>query len=424
MILLRLIKKLSIMIAKKQEDGKMAKAAIMGFGTVGSGVFEIIQNNSKRLVETSGEVIEVKYILDIRDFSDHPQKELFTKDFNDILNDDEVTVVAEVMGGLHPAYEFTKSLLEAGKSVVTSNKELVATYGTELLAIAKDKNVNYMFEASVGGGIPIIRPIHQCLTANNIVKIAGILNGTTNYILNEMIKNGKTFEEALKDAQAKGYAERNPAADIEGHDACRKIAILSSLASGKAVDYNDIETEGITNITLDDVKYAAELGAVIKLIGYAEFDKDGKVYSIVSPMLIKNENPLSSVDDVFNAIMIEGDCLGEAMFYGKGAGKLPTASAVVADIVDSVKHYQRAKKIVWEKCDYPVMQGADSKAFAYFIRTADSKDNVVNVFGKCNFIKSIVDGECAFITDKLTASEISEKIDALSNVISKIKVLD
>ncbi len=402
----------------------MAKAAIMGFGTVGSGVFEIIQNNGKRLVETSGEVIEVKYILDIRDFPDHPQRELFTKDFNDILNDDEVTVVAEVMGGLHPAYEFTKNLLEAGKSVVTSNKELVATYGTELLAIAKDKNVNYMFEASVGGGIPIIRPIHQCLTANNIVKIAGILNGTTNYILYEMIKNGKTFEEALKDAQTKGYAERNPAADIEGHDACRKIAILSSLASGKAVDYNDIETEGITNITLDDVKYAAELDAVIKLIGYAEFDKDGKVYSIVSPMIIKNENPLSSVDDVFNAIMIEGDCLGEAMFYGKGAGKLPTASAVVADIVDSVKHYQRAKKIVWEKCDYPVMQSADSKAFAYFIRTADSKDNVINVFGKCDFIKSIVDGECAFITDKLTASEISEKTKALSNVISKIKVLD
>ena len=222
----------------------MAKAAIMGYGTVGSGVYDIIKTNAEKLSRSSnGEEIELKYILDIRDFDNHPEKELFTKDFNDILSDGEVSVVAEVMGGLHPAYEFTKQLLEAGKSVVTSNKELVATYGEELLAIAREKNVNYFFEASVGGGIPVIRPIHQCLTANNIIRIAGILNGTTNYILNQMIKNGKTFDSALKDAQAKGFAERNPAADIEGHDACRKIAILASLASGKTIDYNDIETE-------------------------------------------------------------------------------------------------------------------------------------------------------------------------------------
>ena len=227
----------------------MAKAAIMGYGTVGGGVYDIIEKSRDRVSLNAGEPIEIKYILDIRDFPNHPHKELFTKDFNDILNDDEVAVAAEVMGGLHPAYEFTKSLLEAGKSVVTSNKELVATYGTELLEIAREKNANYFFEASVGGGIPVIRPIHQCLTANNIIKIAGILNGTTNYILNEMITKGKAFDEALADAQKLGYAERNPAADIEGHDACRKIAILASLASREFVDYNDIPTEGITEIT-------------------------------------------------------------------------------------------------------------------------------------------------------------------------------
>ncbi|MBQ2670841.1 MAG: homoserine dehydrogenase, partial [Clostridia bacterium] len=326
----------------------MAKAAIMGYGTVGSGVYEIIKNNAEKLKKNAnGEPIETKYILDIRDFPDHKEKHLFTKDFNDILNDSEVSVVAEVMGGLHPAYEFTKSLLESGKSVVTSNKELVATYGTELLALAREKNVNYFFEASVGGGIPIIRPMHQCLTANNIIRIAGILNGTTNYILNQMIKNGQTFDAALKDAQAKGFAERNPAADIEGHDACRKIAILTSLASGLTVDYNDIETKGITDITLDDVNYAAQMDAVIKLIGFAEFQEDGKIYSIVSPMVVKNDSPLSGVDGVMNAIMVTGDCVGNVMFYGAGAGKLPTASAVVADVVDAVKHIERSKKIMW-----------------------------------------------------------------------------
>ena len=255
----------------------MEKVAIMGFGTVGSGVYDIIETNNEKLSHNSGEAVDVKYILDIRDFDDHPRKELFTKDFNDILYDSEGSVVAEVMGDLHPAYEFTKSLLEAGKSVVTSNKELVATYGTELLGIANEKNVNYMFEASVGGGIPIIRPLHQDLTANKIEKIAGILNGTTNYILNEMITKGKSFDDALKDAQDNGYAERNPAADIEGHDACRKIAILSSLASGLEVDYNNIETEGIVNVSLDDVKYAESINSVIKLIGYSQFLENGKI---------------------------------------------------------------------------------------------------------------------------------------------------
>ncbi len=403
----------------------MAKVAIMGYGTVGSGVYDIIKTNSEKLcVNANGEPVELKYILDIRDFDDHPEKELFTKDVNDIINDNEVSVVAEVMGGLHPAYEFTKSLLESGKSVVTSNKELVATYGTELLEIAREKNVNYFFEASVGGGIPIIRPMHQCLTANNIEKIAGILNGTTNYILNQMIKNGKTFETALKDAQQKGFAERNPAADIEGHDACRKIAILASLASGKLVDYNDIDTEGITNITLDDVKYAAAMDAVVKLIGYAEFGKDGKIYSIVSPMVIKNDSPLSGVDGVFNAIMVTGDCVGDVMFYGKGAGKLPTASAVVADIVDAVKHSERSKKIFWEKPQGNIMADKNSKKFSYFVRTTDTAENVQKIFSNCSFVDNIVDNESAFVTEPLSQSEVIEKLSMLSDVVTNIRVLN
>lgn len=403
----------------------MAKVAIMGYGTVGSGVYDIIKTNSDKLSRSAnGESVDIKYILDIRDFDDHPEKELFTKEFNDILNDDEVSVVAEVMGGLHPAYEFTKSLLEAGKSVVTSNKELVATYGTDLLEIARGKNVNYFFEASVGGGIPIIRPMHQCLTANNILKIAGILNGTTNYILDQMIRKGKTFETALKDAQNNGFAERNPAADIEGHDACRKIAILASLASGKMIDYNDIDTDGITNITLDDVKYAAAMDSVIKLIGYAQFDENGKVYSIVSPMVIKNSSPLAGVDGVFNAIMVTGDCVGDVMFYGKGAGKLPTASAVVADVVDAVKHSDRSKKIFWEKPTENIMADIDSKKFEYFVRTTDSAENVQKIFGKCEFVDNIIDNESAFVTSPLTKSEVEEKLAKLSDVVANIRVMD
>ncbi len=403
----------------------MAKAAIMGYGTVGSGVYEIIKNNAEKLKKNAnGEPIETKYILDIRDFPDHKEKHLFTKDFNDILNDSEVSVVAEVMGGLHPAYEFTKSLLESGKSVVTSNKELVATYGTELLALAREKNVNYFFEASVGGGIPIIRPMHQCLTANNIIRIAGILNGTTNYILNQMIKSGQTFDAALKDAQAKGFAERNPAADIEGHDACRKIAILTSLASGLTVDYNDIETKGITDITLDDVNYAAQMDAVIKLIGFAEFQEDGKIYSIVSPMVVKNDSPLSGVDGVMNAIMVTGDCVGNVMFYGAGAGKLPTASAVVADVVDAVKHIERSKKIMWVEPKGNIMANSDSKKFAYFIRTTDNAENIRGIFGKCEFVDNIVSGESAFVTEPFTQSDAEGKSGKLKDVVSMIKVLD
>ncbi|MDO5398442.1 MAG: homoserine dehydrogenase [bacterium] len=399
----------------------MAKVAIMGYGTVGSGVYEIIRRNSEKLrSNTYGEPVELKYILDIRDFDDHPEKELFTKEFDEILNDEEVTVVAEVMGGLHPAYEFTKSLLQKGKNVTTSNKELVATYGSELLAIARENNVNYMFEASVGGGIPIIHPMHQCLVANNITRIAGILNGTTNYILYQMIENGKSFETALADAQANGFAEKNPAADVEGFDACRKIAILASLASGKEINYNNIETKGITEITLDDVVCAGEGNGVIKLIGYADMLENGKVYATVAPMFISKGSPLAAVNDVFNAIMVTGDCVDDVMFYGKGAGKLATASAVVADILDCVRHRNSNKNIIWTKTEEPVEAGRDDVSFAYFVRSNNSVSEVNAAVKVDRFITE--DDKSAFITDKMTESEAEERLSKL-DIITSLKVL-
>lgn len=399
----------------------MAKVAIMGYGTVGSGVYEIIKKNADKLKSnTYGKPVDLKYILDIRDFDDHPEKELFTKDFNDILNDDEICAVAEVMGGLHPAYEFTKSLLQKGKNVITSNKELVATYGTELLAIAKENSVNYMFEASVGGGIPIIHPMHQCLVANNITRIAGILNGTTNYILYQMIENGKSFETALADAQANGYAEKNPAADVEGYDACRKIAILASLASGKQVDYNNIDTKGITEITLDDVKCAEKGNGVIKLIGYADLLDNGKIYAAVSPMFIEKESPLASVNDVFNAIMLTGDCVGDVMFYGKGAGKLATASAVVSDVLDCIRHCNSNKNIIWTKADEPVEAAADAVSFGYFVRSKSSAEDIEAVLDVSKYISK--GEENAFITAPMKGSEAAKKLGAI-DVITALKVL-
>lgn len=397
----------------------MANVAILGFGTVGGGVYEIIKNNAKDKIKANDEGIYVKRILDIRDFPNHEEKEIFTKDFNDILNDEGISVVAETMGGLHPAYEFTKSLLEAGKSVVTSNKELVATYGTELLKLAADKNVNYMFEASVGGGIPVIRPMHQCLTANNVERIAGILNGTTNYILNQMINFGKTFDSALSEAQENGYAEKNPAADIEGHDACRKIAILASLASGKFVDYNNVPTEGITNISLEDVKYAAALGYSVKLIGYMQ-TVGGKLGMFVAPMFVPKSCPLAGVDDVFNAIMIKGDCVGDVMFYGRGAGKLPTASAVVADVIDSVKHQERSKKISWVEPKENIMYPSEDLQFSYFVRV---KGGIPQDLESVSEVCDIVSGETGFITPVMKEAEMKEKTAGNDLIVSVIKVL-
>ncbi len=399
----------------------MAKAAILGFGTVGSGVFEILKD--KNFETSAGENIEIGYILDIRDFDDEEVKKYLVNDFEIIANDKDVKVAAEVMGGLHPAYEFTKRLLENGVSVVTSNKELVATYGAELLEIARENDASYMFEASVGGGIPVIRPMGICTKANDILRIAGILNGTTNYILNEMFKKGKDFEDALKDAQAKGYAERNPAADVEGHDACRKLAILSSMAWGKFVDYNEIPTEGITKITLDDVKYAEKLDCVIKLIGYSEKVGD-KIYARVSPMLVPNDIILSGVNDVFNAVMIKGDSLGDAMFYGRGAGKLPTASAVVADIIDCVRHFNSKKhNILWDIDNEDIMSNPDDKEMSFFVRCLDTKTNIEKQFGELEYI-SLKDEENAFLVKSISENELEQKLSRISGVISFMRVLE
>lgn len=342
------------------------KIAIMGFGVVGSGVGKIIGIGNETMQRRSGEEIEIKHILDLRDFPDSPF-DCFTKDFQDILQDPEVGVVAEVMGGLEPAYSFTKQLLLAGKSVVTSNKELVAKHGTELLAIARENNVSYLFEASVGGGIPIIRPLYSSLAANELTEVLGILNGTTNYILTQMIKEGATFQDALRGAQEKGYAEKDPTADVEGHDTCRKIAILASLAFGRYIDSDEIPCEGISNITLADVAYAERLGGVIKLLGMAEKTEDG-VYARVCPAILPKEHPLAGIDDVFNGIMVRGDALGDVMFYGRGAGSLPTASAVVSDIIDCVKHQGQHIRLGWREAQPGYLLDADAQPAKFYLR--------------------------------------------------------
>lgn len=394
----------------------MINVAILGYGTVGSGVYEILKKNPEAIAKKAGDILNVKYILDIRDFDDHPEKEIFTKDYNDILKDDEVSIVVEVMGGLNPAYDFTKSALLAGKTVVTSNKELVATHGTELIAIAKEKSVNYFFEASVGGGIPIIRPINQCLAANTINKLYGILNGTTNFILTKMFSEGVSFESALTEAQELGYAERNPSADVDGHDACRKTAILSSLATGKFIDYNNIPTEGIRNISTTDVLFADKIGYVIKLIGAAEIDESGKVSAIVAPRLVSKENQLAGVNGVFNAIMLNGDSLGEAMFYGRGAGKLPTASAVVADVIDGAKHLNVSKWVIWEASDDSVMAEPGDATYKYFVRTTDK--NLMNELGGSEV--GSADGEVIFVTNEMKEKDFLAKA---KNRCSFIRIL-
>ncbi len=314
----------------------MKKIAILGFGVVGSGVAEVLTENKSCIEKRLGGEVEIKYILDLRSFPESPFADRVVHDFNIILNDPEVCIVAEAMGGSHPAYDFSKAALLAGKNVVTSNKEVVSKFGTELLAIAKEKGVRYLFEASVGGGIPIIRPMINDLVANRIESVDGILNGTTNYILTQMREHGTGFAEALKDAQAKGYAEADPTADIEGLDATRKIAILSSLSFGKCPPTSSISCEGITHITSEDFDVARALGATIKLIGHSELIND-KIYADVSPRFVPLSNPLAHISDVYNGILIGANMLDKVLFYGKGAGKLPTASAVVADIMDIIE---------------------------------------------------------------------------------------
>lgn len=408
----------------------MISVAIMGHGVVGSGVAEILTTHKQKLFASIGEEIYVKHILDLREFPDSPLADRFTKDFNDILNDREVRVVVEVMGGLNPAYDFVKKCLKSGKSVVTSNKELVAAHGAELLQIAKDENVNLLFEASVGGGIPIIRPISQCLVANIVDEIAGILNGTTNFILTKMIEDGMQFDAALKLAQDLGFAERNPAADIEGHDACRKICILASLAFGKHVYPDSVHTEGITEITLEDVKYAEAYNCVIKLIGKVKRLDDGKIDIIVAPMFVPNKSQLANIDYEFNGIMVRGDCTGDVVFYGKGAGKLPTASAVVADVVDCCKHLKTRKFLFWADGNGDNILPYEDSVTAMYIRANATMELAQEVFGCVDKIEKAdsPEGEIAFVTAQLPYGEILEKISALESkgakVISKIRIGD
>lgn len=406
----------------------MVSVAIMGHGVVGSGVAEILLTHKQKLFSGLGEEIYIKKVLDLREFPDSPIADRFTKDFEEIINDLEIRVVVEVMGGLNPAYDFVKRCLKAGKSVVTSNKELVAAHGAELLAIAKEENVNFMFEASVGGGIPIIRPMNQCLVANNVSEVAGILNGTTNFILTKMIEDGMQFGDALKLAQDLGFAERNPAADIEGHDACRKICILASLAYGKHVYPESVHTEGITNITLEDVNFAESFGYVIKLIGRVKKLQNGKIDIITAPMLVPFKSQLSNIDNEFNGIMVRGDCTGDVVFYGKGAGKLPTASAVVADIVDCCKHLKARRFLFWADGDGNNIIDWHESVSAMYVRAAgdDAAAKAEKVFGDITTVTS--EGETALLTGEMTYADFESKCHALESdgvkVLSAIRIGD
>lgn len=395
----------------------------MGHGVVGSGVAEILINHNDRISGRVKTPVNVKYILDLRDF-DVPYNQKFTKDFNDILNDDNIKVVAEVMGGVNPAYDFVKKCLENGKSVVTSNKELVAAKGAELIKIAEDNNTNFLFEASVGGGIPVLHPITECMCANEIDEIWGILNGTTNYILNKMIVDNMDFDTALKLAQDLGFAEKDPTADIEGHDACRKICILAALGFGKHVYPNQVKTEGITKITLDDVAYAEKFGCVIKLIGHAKKLPNGKIIASVAPTLVSRDCILSGVNGVFNAVMLNGDQTGEVVFYGKGAGKEATASAVVADMMDCIKHFEKRKILSWEDGanDYVDMSYDPETRLFVLIKSDDFdglKTQFNEIFGGNNTnVKNAENGEIAFITEKEKLSVIEQKLTLFKNGIS------
>lgn len=402
----------------------MINIAVLGYGTVGSGVVEVINTNYDSIAKKAGEEINIKYVLDLRDFPGDPIQEKIVHDFDVIANDPEVKIVVEVMGGVEPALTFTRRALESGKSVCTSNKELVAKHGVELLEIARQKNINYLFEASCGGGIPIIRALNSSLTADEIDEITGILNGTTNYIMTEMSAKGSDFEEVLKEAQDKGYAERNPEADVEGYDACRKIAILSSLAFGRSVNYEEVYTEGITKITAADIKYANAMGTSIKLLATSR--KEGEeFYAMVSPVMIDGSSPLFSVNGVFNAIFVHGNVLGDAMFYGSGAGKLPTASAVVADVVDEAKHLNRNIMMHWSSKKLELMDISQVKG-RFFVRVqgtpAEKESKVKELFGEAQ-IWQLADmpEEFAFVTPVMTEAQYKEKAGQLDGIISMIR---
>lgn len=395
------------------------KIAVMGYGTIGSGVVDVLRINKDKITKRAGEEIDVKYILDLRDFPGDPMENAIVHDYQTIVDDPEIGVVVETMGGVEPAYTFVKAMLEAGKQVATSNKNLVAAKGAELIKIARDHNVNFQFEASVGGGIPIIRPLNKCLTADEIEEITGILNGTTNYMLTKMAQEGADFDEVLKDAQDKGYAEKDPTADIEGHDPCRKIAILTSLVCGQQVDFEDIHCEGITRITATDFKYAEVMNRSIKLL--ASSRKVGGSYScMVAPFMLAADHPLCGVNGVFNGIFVHGNVLGDAMFYGSGAGKLPTASAVVADVVDMVKHKNTNIYIDWKPEKIELVDYKDSRN-RFFVRTSSDRAAVENAFGKVTYVSAGIEGETGFTTEEMSESEFEEKA-AKIDMVNRIRL--
>ena len=404
----------------------MVYAAILGYGTVGSGVAHVLEENRDMINKKAGEAISVRYILDLRDFPGDPNEDKVVHDFDIILHDPEVSVICETMGGLEPAYTFSRKALLAGKSACTSNKELVAAHGPELLQLARENNCNYLFEASVGGGIPIIRPMNYSLTAEKIDGITGILNGTTNYILTKMKREGADFATVLKEAQEKGYAEKNPEADVEGHDACRKIAILSSLMLGKTVHYEDIYTEGITQITVEDFRYAKELERTVKLLAISKLTDEG-CFVMVAPFLISNTNPLHGIHDVYNAVFVHSNMLGDSMYYGKGAGKLPTASAVVSDVVDCARHQGKTVMCFWvaeevKPIDYRTV------VRRFFVR-ADSREleetKAREVFGEIAVIR-LADKpqEYGFVTPPMAEQAFAERRDGLKGILSRIRLED
>ena len=399
----------------------MVKVAVLGYGTVGSGIVEVIKTNQDMVNKKAGAEIDVKYILDLRDFPGDPYENLVVHDVEIILNDPEVLVIAEAMGGVEPAYTFTKRALSAGKSVCTSNKELVAKHGAELIELSRANKCNYMFEASVGGGIPIIRPLNASLTPERVDGITGILNGTTNYILTKMEKEGSDFDTVLKEAQDKGYAERNPEADVEGYDACRKIAILSSLIYGKNVNFEHIYTEGITKITTNDFAYAKKAGYTIKLLAMSK-EVDGKYFAMVTPCMINDQNPLYFVNDVFNGILVHGNTLGNTMYYGAGAGKLPTASAVVSDIIDCVKHLGKTVFCFWDKEEL-TLSSMDDSVKRFFVRVKDADfAKAKEVFGDVEEIDAQIAGEKGFFTQAMSEKAFKEKSAQVGEIISRIRV--
>lgn len=398
------------------------KIAVMGYGTIGSGVVEVLKINSAKIAKRSGEPVEVKYILDLREFPGDPMEDKIIHDYKTIVEDPEIGIVVETMGGVEPAYTFVRAMLEAGKQVTTSNKNLVAAKGAELIKIAREHGVNFQFEASVGGGIPIIRPLNKCLTADEIEEITGILNGTTNYMLTKMADEGADFDEVLKDAQAKGYAEKDPTADIEGHDPCRKIAILTSLVCGRQVDFEDIHCEGITKITATDMAYAKAMGRSIKLLASSRLE-DGSYSCMVAPFMLPATHPLCGVNGVFNGIFVHGNVLGDAMFYGSGAGKLPTASAVIADVVDMVKHQNTNIFIDWSEEKQELLDYKASRN-AFFVRTTSDKAAIEAAFGQVAYVEADIagtEGETAFTTEVMTEAKFEEQA-ARIEVVNRIRL--